>query len=88
MRLSENMEKIWITLIILANVFVYIRKVMLSRCGYRVAWFVICGDWANFVNLIQTSKSSIKRKFLFALNICPLTLFIIAIVVAILDWMI
>jgi hypothetical protein len=85
--LCEPMEKIWITLIIVANIFVYVRKVMLSRRGYRVAWFVIWGDWSNFIKVIETSESSTNRKLLFAFNISPSVLFIIAILVAILDWM-
>lgn len=80
------MELIWIALIILANVFVYIRKIMLIRRGYKVAWFVVWGDWGKFVKLIETNNSSVRRKLLFAINIAPSLLFVMGILLAIYDW--
>ena len=80
------MEFIWITLIILANVFVYIRKIMLARRGYKVAWFVVWGDWGKFVSLIETNRSSARRKLLFAINVAPLLFFVMGILLAIIDW--
>jgi len=81
------MELIWISLVILTNVFLYIRKIILTRHGYKVAWFVVWGDWGKFVKLIETNRSSARRKLLFAINIAPSLLFIMAILFAILDWM-
>jgi len=80
------MEIIWINLIILANVFVYIRKIMLVRRGYKVAWFVVWSDWGKFVKLIETNRSSARRKLLFAINIAPCLLLVMGILLAIIDW--
>ena len=80
------MEIIWITLIILANIFIYIRKIILVCHGYKVAWLVVWGDGGNLMNLIETNKSRAKRKLLFAINIAPCLFFMIGIIVAIVDW--
>ncbi len=80
------MEIIWINLIILANVFVYIRKIILVRCGYKVAWFVVWGDWGKFVKLIETNQSSGRRKLLFAINVAPFLFLVMGILLAIIDW--
>ena len=81
------MELIWISLIILANVFVYVRKIILFRHGYKVAWFIIWGDWDNFMNIVDADNPPAKRRLLFVINIAPLLLFIMGVIVAILDWM-
>ncbi|MHC4188009.1 MAG: hypothetical protein ACYSRQ_07435 [Planctomycetota bacterium] len=79
------MEIIWITFIIFANVFAYIRKSILAHHGYKVAWLIIWGDWGNFMKLIEENKSSAKRRVLFAINMAPFFLFAIGVIVAFLD---
>ena len=81
------MELIWITLIILANIFIYIRKIILARHGYKIPWLVVWGEWKKFMDIIEANNSPAERKLLFALNIAPYLLFALGIMIAILDWM-
>ena len=80
------MEIGWITLILLAKVFVYIRKVILARHGHRIAWFVIWGEWDPFMDIVEASSSPAKKMMLLAVNLAPSLLFAAGLVIAILDW--
>jgi len=81
------MQLIWISLIILANVFVYLRKIILTQYGYKVSWFVIWGDWGKLMNVIEKNDSRTKRKVLLFVNLAPFIFFIAGILLAIFDWL-
>jgi len=54
------MVSIGIAFILIANVFIYIRKIILVRNGYKVAWLHCWGDWSLFRNVIDRSLNEKK----------------------------
>jgi len=69
------MVNIGIACIIIANVFVYIRKIILVRNGHKVAWLHCWGDWILFRDVIDRSHN--RRKMFLIINWCPTFWFII-----------
>lgn len=74
-----------ITFLVLANVFVYIRKVILFRKGYKVGWMITWSDFRQLIEVIDKTEFSLKRRLLILLNISPMMFFLLAILLIIIE---
>lgn len=78
------MTSAWIICVVIANICVYIRKVILLRCGYRVGLF-LSNDFVHLSDLIESTGQPTKYILIYV-NLSPYIFLLLGFIFALIDF--